>query len=541
MNLEIRLERLSGSKLVDDYQEADPALAPFFSGSPTDPDSYRRKLVDVDRRFDSARRSALVEFVRPTTPGAAERLEQVTGGEAVMVTTGQQPGLLTGPLYTLYKALSAVRLAAALEPVLGRPVIPAFWIAADDHDWAEVNRASFLDTENELRVLGLGERSETAAPMNRQPVGGEIERVLDDLAELLPDNDFAPALLTQIREAYTPDASMAAAFGTLLETLLNSFDLLTIQASHPDLKHRGSSVLKAALEDAEREEELLARQTESLEQAGYPAQVPVLPGATNVFMLNDGSRERLFRDGDEFTLRRSGRKVSRSEVLELLDTEPERFSPNVVLRPVLENALLPTVAYVAGPGELAYYAQLGCLFSAHGIRMPVAYPRHSITIIESKVRKVLDKFSLNAEDFRRPVHELAGGVLREELPTNVTDALRGLRADLGRGYAQLETAARDIDPTLRGPVGQARSSAFAELERLEKKMATHLERQEGIALDQLRKAATNLYPGGSPQERELNGLHYLARYGPDLLPEIAGRMEVAVSTPAPDWTGDGCG
>src|SRR5690606_10535222 len=288
-------------------------------------------------------------------------------------------------------------------------------------------------------------------------------------------------------------------------------------------------------------ESLVREQTQRVVAPGYHAQVAVLPDSANGFLETDAGRGRLVREADGWALKHSDRRFTARRLRAMLDAQPGSFSPNVLLRPVIESAVFPTIAYVAGPGELSYYSQVGCLFRAHGIEMPIVVPRASMTLIEAKVRKVLDRFGLDVDAFRRPPHELAADVLRDELPEDVTTALRNLRASLGQGYAQLLEAGRAVEPTLKGPIQSGRNASYVQLEEIEKKVVQHLKKRNSIGVEQLEKASANLFPLGQPQERVLNVVQYLARYGPALLEEIAQAVPVELGDAVPAWGGVLCG
>ena len=202
--------------------------------------------------------------------------------------------------------------------------------------------------------------------------------------------------------------------------------------------------------------------------------------------------------------------------------------------------MFPTIAYVGGPAEISYFAQIGCLFEAHEVTMPLAQPRVSIEVIEHKVQKVLDKFSLAADAVKQPFDQLASQVVRDELPENISTTVQQLRADIAQRYADLAAAAQEIDPTLRGPLDSARNASHKTLADAEKKIVSHLKKKNEIGIDQLRKASVNLYPEGQPQERVINTLSYFARYGPAFLEAITTQIGVDLSMSAPEWTGVRC-
>ena len=542
MSLEIRVRPASGNRLIDDYVREAPALAPFFFGSPFDPDAYRRKADEVRRRFDADHLAAMAQAIRAPGDEAASRLDAVARGDGFLVTTGQQPGLFGGPLYTVYKALTAVALARRLEAVLETTVLPVFWIASDDHDWEEANHVHLLDPGNTLHRLALADRGDARVSMGRTPLDGASESALDELGQILPPSDFKGPIMERLQAAWGDgDATVAGAFARTLEPLFEGLPLAYVDPQHPVVRRRGAPVIRRELERAEAHEGALAAQTRRLEAAGYQTQVPILPGASNVFYEDDRGRERLLREDGDWVLRASKRRLTPAELERLVAESPERFSANVVLRPVLESAVFPTLAYVGGPGEVRYLAQTGCLFRSHDVGMPLVFPRFGATLIEGKVRKVLDKFGLEAEAFAaRPIHELVAEAVRNDVPEGVQEAVGRLRQSLQEGYQEVFDAARDIDPTLKGPIFNARNEGFKAISEVEKKIRHHVKLRGETELEQLEKAAANLAPGGKPQERVLNVHQYLARYGGELLPAILERMEVRLASDGAGWSGVEC-
>lgn len=541
LNVEIVATGLfGGGRLVQDYRSGAPALAPFFTGHFGDITAYRRKAAEVDARFDRAAGAALAAVIRPLGD-AADRLRAVLSGDGYFVTTGQQPALFGGPLYCLYKALAAIRLATALERHLDKPVLALFWIGADDHDWDEASNAVTIDAQNYVRrVTVAADADAVPLPLSERRWGADVTRAVAEFSELLPRTEFSEHVVAHLQRAYSPAATVADSFAATLELLLHDQRLAVISSAAPELRRAAAPVLRASIEQVADHAARLARQTQRLLDAGYHTQVTVAPGASNVMLLDEYGRDRLVRSDGGWRTRREKRPLSEAELLALLARAPEQFSPNVLLRPVVESATLPTIAYVAGPGEVGYHAQIGCLFAAYGMLPPVVVPRPSITIVEAKVRKVLDKLDLAPAVFGRPFHELVTAAIRQEMPDDVAAALRGIRAAVQAGYETLTEAASRIDPTLAGPLTAARNSSLAQLNDVEKKITAHLRQRNDILVEQLRKAAANLYPEGAPQERMLNPLPYVARYGPELVGAVAAAMDLEPH-PLVSWSGPECG
>lgn len=534
-----------GAGFAADYDAGVESLARFYAGHPRDAAAFARKAAEVDARFDAAARARIVEFLRPVSDDARRRLEGVARGEGYVVTTGQQAGILGGPLFTIHKALSAVALADALQERLRVPVLPVFWVASEDHDWAEIADLHLLDTANRLQRFALddpaGEHAGGTGPsVAHRRLDATVHELIEQVRGVLPPTDFRDAMLDRFGAAYAPGTSVSDAFEALLADLLASTPLATVQASNPALKRASIPILRAELENGAGHEERLRSRTEQLAAAGYEPQVPIQAGAENVFYEGEAGRERLVRTEDGWATRGRGIRLVREHALAELQRDPARFSPNVLLRPVVESALLPTLAYVGGPAEVRYFAQTGCLFEAHGVGMPIVVARASITVIEGKNRKVLDKFGLDLADLALPEQELAARIVAGEMPDEVAAALKGLRAAIGEGYGTLTEAVKPIDATLKGPIGAARSDAFNALGEIEKRITRALKARNEVSLEQIAKARANLFPNGKPQERVLNPLQYLVRYGDAFVAQVRARIRYELDGSADGWRGVEC-
>jgi len=540
LNLELNVQRLGGPQLVVDYYDGAVQLAPFYAGFPWDPGAYSHLVRAVQRCFDDAARRAMVDAVQGTTERARARLESIAAGDGFFVSTGQQAGLFGGPLFTIYKTLTTIRLAEVLEAQLGVTVAPLFWIAADDHDFAEVNHAFVMGADNELHKLSVNGAGDGAVSMNRHVLDESALSALDQLAAILPSNEFSAQTLQWLRAAYAPGQTMAGAFQQLIARMFARYDLLITSSAHPIVKSLAAPVILRELEQSTEHEDLVRAQTDRLIAAGYHEQVSVRQGAANLLYEDDEGRDRLVRDAEGWHLSRSKRRFESAQLHELLTHQPERFSPNVLLRPVVASAVFPTLAYVGGPAEISYFGQIGCLFNAHEVPMPLVMPRASAEVIEHKVRKVLDKFSLEPAAFHQPIEQLASQVMRDDLPAEVSGTVTALGEQIRAAYAALVDATQSIDPTLRGPIENARNASHKALNDIEKKIVSHLKKKNEVSVEQLRKASANLYPNGEPQERALSGISYLARYGTDFLDAIAAGITFDFDQPAPQWRGPKC-
>jgi Uncharacterized protein conserved in bacteria len=463
-------------------------------------------------------------FVATATREA--QLERLHRPGALAVTTGQQPGLFTGPLYTVHKALSAVALARVLEARWSRPVVPVFWLAGDDHDFAEASTASWLAADGSLASASLPPRPPEAplTPMYRQPLGAGVVPALAALEAGLPPSEFRDATVAWLARHYrrrrpSPAATRAPSRSSSVRSACCASTAPIRPPSEP------SPPLERALREARALDEDLDRWSEAQGVTARTSGITVGDGAALVMLEASLGRDRLVQDGDAFVTRRSRERFDLAAIERIAAEAPSRLSPNVLLRPVVESALLPTVAYLGGPGELRYLAMTPPIYQRLEVPRQRPLPRWSGVIVEPRVDRVLEKFGLELSDLFAPPGVVEARVVRAQLPPEVGQALERLRAGLEEGYGALERAAAEIDPTLVRPTQSTRQQALAGTQDIEKKLVQHLKRRQETELGQLTKARTAVMPGAKPQERVLTVAPFLARYGPALLAELADAFE----------------
>jgi uncharacterized protein YllA (UPF0747 family) len=448
-------------------------------------------------RSIAARRVA-PDVISAALPGPAR--DRLAAGEVLVVTTGQQPGLFTGPLYTIYKALSSIALARRLEKDWGRggrtPVVPVFWVAGDDHDFAEANHASFLNVNGELTRIVLRERPPDAplVPLARERCGPEIVSALAQLRDGTPETEFKAAVIEGLAQCYQPDASLADAFAAALHTLLGPRGLVVLRVHDRSAKRAAAPWVLKGLD------------------------VTLADGYTPVFVDAREGRDRLQRQGDAFVTRRSGERFTRADLERVASEAPDRLSPNVLLRPAVEAALLPSVAYAAGPAELEYLPDAAPLYETLGVTRQAPVPRWSGVLVEARVEKLMERHGIDLVAFTRKPGELEAQLVRNDLPPEAVATLGTLRSSIEEQYGRLLESAMKVDPTLERTVESARNAALSGAHTIEKKLIASLKRLDGETLvRQIARARAAVYPDGQPQERVLTLPSFLIRYGPELL------------------------
>lgn len=458
--------------------------------------------------------------------GVEQLRERLRNPSTLVITTGQQPGLLTGPLYTIHKALSAVALARLCEARWKRPVVPVFWAAGGDHDFAEGNHASWIGADGSTVTMTLRERAPDAplTPLYREPVGPEILPVLERLEQDLAPGPFGAEVVALFRRWYRPEANLAESCAHVLAELLAPFGVLVFDATHPSVKQAQMPHLLKALERSVSLDRALAERHRELSSQGRDPGVTVGDGATLVMFEGKEGRDRLVARSPGFRARRSQEQLSLAEVERYAAQEPGRFSPNVLLRPAIESALLPTVAYLAGPGELRYLALAETIYPLLGIPAQRALPRWSGVLVDARVDRVLVKYQATLEELMTPGQKLEARVIRDQLPADARAALERLRETIAREYETLARAATAIDPTIEKSMRNFGSRAASDAHEAEKKLVNHLKKRQEVETQQIARARELVFPLGRPQERVHTIAPWLARYGPSLLSDLEAVM-----------------
>jgi bacillithiol biosynthesis cysteine-adding enzyme BshC len=445
---------------------------------------------------------------------AVERqLATLAQKSSVAVVTGQQVGIFGGPLFTLYKALTCLKLAENLRARTGGNVVPIFWLAADDDDVAEVNRLTVMSRDNDLVPFTCVFDTDERRPVSEVHLTENIENCHRAFSQAIPDTEFKSEILQALRQAYFAGESLPDAFARWLLHLLGDFGLVVVNPADAELKRLAEPLFEREIGGNSPSTQAALRATAKLAAAGYSPQVSLRPDRLNLFYVQT-HRYTLERRNGGFASTDGELQFSRAGLLHHLRDHPEHFTPNVILRPLMQDFLLPNVAYVAGPAEIAYFAQLRGVYEAFEIPMPAVLPRQSVTLVEKKIARVLEKYGLHLQDFwGGSAEELIGRVVKREAAEELFIPVSSARDELSRRLAELKARATAIDPTLAGFIDKEQGRIFHQLEIIEKKLLQAVKRQNEILTQQITKAAHALYPNHHLQERELSFVPFLCKYG----------------------------
>ncbi|HYA48004.1 MAG TPA: bacillithiol biosynthesis cysteine-adding enzyme BshC, partial [archaeon] len=453
-------------------------------------------------------------------PKTLANLDRLRHGAAAVV-TGQQVGLFGGPMFSVYKALTAIKLAEEATAA-GVDAVPVFWLATHDHDLAEVNHVSLRGPEGALETLTTSSHSTPGAPVSAVRLGDEILPLLDQAAALLGETE-ATSLL---RETYRPDETLGTAFARLYSRLFAAWGVIVLDAADAELHRVAEPIYRAAVERADELDAALLGRNEALEAAGYHQQVKVTSSSVLVFALQNGARTAIHRHGQdeshEFAIGDEGapEKMSRAELLRRISSTPEQFSPSVLLRPIVQDYLLPTLAYTGGAAETAYFAQAAAVYEILLGRVTPIIPRYSATIVEAKTQRLLERYGIAVPDVFAGPDALRQQIAARSLPQDLQAAFDGAKNSLDSNLNAIQEKLARLDRTLVDAAETARSKMHYQIERLYTQ-AARAELQKGELVSRHAQAlSAALYPNKGLQERSVGGMYFVARYGGDLLRQL---------------------
>jgi bacillithiol synthase len=549
------------TRLFSDYVHDFERIRRFYGQSPFEFEGFQEVARQIEVRYKD--RPALAEILTQQNQafGCSEptfaSIRRLTDSSVFAVVTGQQVGLFSGPAFTLYKALTAVRLAESLAEK-GLTCVPVFWLATEDHDLDEVASTVVLDETGAIVLLSdAGIRAAPQSSVGRVRLSPEVTRTIDRLEEVFPACEERDVLIRDLRQCYAPGVAWGRAFGSLMAKFFSRFGVVLVDPLDERLHHLARPAYERALRTSGDLRELLQNRSKNLIDSGYHAQVHTSDDSTLLFASPEGSRLALRQRDGSFYLE-GGHARSATEMEQWIAARPQDFSPSALLRPVIQDTLLPTVAYVAGPAELAYFGQAQALYSEFGRAMPVLFPRAGFTLAEHKIARLLEKYHITLQDIwkgeehlRRQIAAAAatdGSAALEQQPAGGNSVELGspggsgsIEAPGGGAWARrlasaeevlknllagLHADVKSIDPTLADAVRNSQEKMVYQLDRLKGKISRAAVQRSELLRRHEHDLLSFLMPAGKLQEREISGIYFLARAGYSLLDRLLREIPV---------------
>ncbi len=513
---ECSFQQLPFSKLFNTYVSDYDKLSDFYSANPFNDVEVRER---IDRIGEFKNRSSIADAFQEYHAylgielSQSSQLEKFRNEDALVFVTGQQLGVYGGPLFTIYKTITSILLARKWEKDLGKPVVPVFWLADEDHDFEEISSIGIPESDSfskpRLNESGDGK------PVSVQSITDSITEFRESLKELIFDTDFSEELWAKLDECYQPGKTHVQAFAQLMDFLFAGEGLLIVGSNTNSLKEIAKHVFVKSITEAEKVHESLESQSALLEK-DFHRQVVV--GDSNLFYLDaEEGRLKLERSGSEW--KAGSITLSEEKLVKLIEANPGKFSPNVFLRPVVQDVLLPTIGYVAGPGELAYYGQMKELYPLFDLEMPVIYPRLSATLIESGIERIMEKIPFEFSFYNQRIEDLEAAYVDHAKTKDVEKMFSIWKDEISDSSDYPVSFIKEIDPTLEGTVGKVVAGFSNELDKLKGRVYRSIKQQEQTQLTRIHRIKTQLFPDGL-QERSVSPVYFMNKYGISIWNEL---------------------
>ena len=443
-----------------------------------------------------------------------------------VVIAGQQVGLFSGPLYTIHKILSVIKLANELSDKLKQNVVPVFWMATDDHDYQEINHIYLPDQSGKIEKIVLtNEGNNPKLPISSISISHEIKALTEQLKTLLPDSEFSSQIFDILANSYQTGASFAVAFGSLIQSVFKKYGLILIDPSDPRFKKISIPLFAQEIKQRSPVSEAILLQTKLIEKEGFSAQIKLHENILNLF-YHDPGRETIFFNENEFFIKNGDQKYSEAQLLQLLEEHPEKFSPNAVMRPLYQDTLFPTLAFVLGPSELAYFAQLKLAYEKMGVSVPIAFPRTSITLIEPRVQRLLNKNHLTIQEIFKNKDQILNDLIKKEIPESLFESIEFGMKRVEQIWQEIQNEITGFDANMVKPAEIAASKSVGQFDFLHKKIMQSTRKKNVVIKSQIEKLLNLLFPLGKPQERVFNFLPYYVRFGEKFIEQLYSQIDV---------------
>lgn len=508
-------DKLPFSDLFCKYTLQSDSLKPFYQAHPLDNNQVKKRADQI--KF-SGNRGASVEALErfnkqfETSEQTLRNISRLNDPNALAVVTGQQLTLYGGPLFTIYKTVTAIIYSRRWEEMLKRPVIPVFWLADEDHDFPEAGMLGLLNNDHWHQLsISNGQHSK---PVGREILGDEFKKFEKQLLELLPKSDFTPGLIEDLQKYYREGVSFREAFGNWFLHLFARHGLILAGSDDPEIKKLTFEPMLLAAQQHEDLFKLLDGQSEKLEKSGFNRQA--LVQESNLFYIDPEHGRQKLEIKNQNWISGNGTAWQKGELTEEIRNHPQNFSPNVFLRPMMQDRLLPTLAYVAGPGELAYYGQMKSAYNLMNQEMPMLLPRFSVTLKEPAIHRIMKELPVEMHEYSKRIEDLESLFIERSGRYDIEGYFDSWLDSIDKITDEKKPFIEEIDPTLVASADKAGQIFSNELDNLKTKVYRSIKKTEGIQLNRIRRVKENLFPGGNLQERQLALIYYMNKYGPDI-------------------------
>ncbi|MCB0281432.1 MAG: bacillithiol biosynthesis cysteine-adding enzyme BshC [Calditrichaeota bacterium] len=511
------------SKHFEAYLKQNEKLLPFYAEN-IDPD-WAKLAERVTSSF--TRTDVLKELIRQNTHFKDEQclknLELLKEKNTVVVVTGQQLGLLISPLYIIYKTITTLKLAEKLNKEIDEyNFVPVFWLEGEDHDYEEVCKINVPDISGKFTTFQADEKSsENGLSLNKRKLTEDIENLIQELQEVLQETEFSAELFDFLRKNYKKDATWIGAFKTHIAEIFKDSGLLFFSAGTETVKQLSKPFFEKVIVENKSLVSLFETNSAELIKAGYQNQVHVQNDKAYLFLsYENGPRRSLLKKENSFYLKEIEKEYSIDQLLQTLDENPAWFSSTVLTRPLWQSWLLPTVSYVAGGAEIAYWGQLRSAFNHLALPMPHIQPRHSITLIEPRIKRFIEKNKISIHNIPEDKEAFINEYFSQNKLADVKELFSGFEQDAIENREKVKRMIQEIDPTLVNPTEKSYQSILQTIEKLHDRLVNRIKEKEETTKAHLEAIHEAILPNGILQERILSSVYFQNKYGSEWINKI---------------------
>lgn len=479
---------------------------------------HRNKVAEIiQKQYKGLKPSRLTE----------SNLEYLSSEKTIAIVTGQQLGLLGGPLYTIYKILTAIKLSIYLKSIYeDYNFIPVFWLEGDDHDFEEIRSVNLYSEDFSLKRISYSEAlpdESSKISVGEMIINESIDKFFDEISGSLRESDFKSEIIDLFKKYYSEGESLKFSFKQMLFHFFDEYGLIIFDPQDKNIKELLKPVFINEIENFRRHSKISVAQSALLDEH-YHAQVKVKP--VNLFYSDENGRFSVEPDENDFKLKNRRVKFTKDEILELINSTPEKFSPNVLLRPVCQDFILPTGFYVGGPAEISYFAQVIPLYPMFNVVQPIIYPRASATIAEKNIKNIIDKFSLSYADLFLDEQLIINKTLSGLIDNSVDEVFSKLSDSISHAFEGIKQKLVLIEKNLEDPAEKTKENILGNIEKLKSKALKSMESRHEVSLKQINKAKSYFYPESGLQERKLNMIYFLNKYNFDVMHLIFRELSI---------------
>ena len=516
--------RLPFKKLFLDYLSDFDALSDFYEVNPHDHDGVAEYLASYKFQGDRDAVADLLEEFNSDFEASEQlisNIQRLRADDAVTITTGQQLNLFGGPLMIVFKTLTAIYQAKKLEKATGRPVVPIFWLADEDHDYEEICEF-FLLTRDSYTKERYSSPTDAPVPVSEITFDERIDECKEAVRDDLFDTDFSDKLWSILDACYKPGCNFRRAFANIIASLFAEQGIVLAGSHHRGIKQHLKEELKIAVNRHEQIHKALNSASRSIKQA-YHQQVEL--HASNLFYLDPEQGRLKIKLQDGIWSAGEDYHWQTDELVAQLDQHPERFSPNVFLRPILQDKLLPNIGYVGGPGEVSYFGQMKELYPIFDRKMPVIFPRFTGTIVESPIQRILEKLPFEIYEYQQRIEDLESEYIDQQEGADIERIFGEWKGEIQKLSDRKAEEIAEIEPTLKKAAGSAKATYFNELDRLKGKLHRAIKQEEQTQLDRIAKIKDQIFPEDTLQERVIGHIYVMNKYGLDIWDRLLQQFE----------------